>query len=1054
MNKKLPLMGFVFFLLLQLSVYAQERTITGNVSSAEDNSPLPGVSVIVKGTTKGVTTSATGSFSINAPSKAVLVFSFVGFEKKEISVGTQSQINVSLKSTTSDLDEVVVIGYGVQKKSKLTSSISSVAGKDIANLNTASFDQQLAGRASGVQVTVGSGIIGQAPRIRIRGTNSITSGGSPLIVIDGVPALDGNQNTTNNPTNPLADINPTDIESMEILKDGAATAIYGSRATNGVILITTKKGKKGSPLKVNLNMQYGSSDAINRLSLLNASEFVTIANEKLKNANGVDQAFLDANGTETDWQSVILRKGITQGINASFSGGLEKTNYYFSLGHDKQEGAIVSNGQKRYTFSSNIDHNFNNYVSVGTKLQVTRTQNIGLNSGTNALSGNLTGAARLFPNVPIYDSTNPTGYNISPDGAVLGQGANKRNIDNNYTNIAFVLANNLFNVNVGRALSTTYLQIKPFKGLTLKSTIGLDYTDIRSFSSQDPRHGDGRGSNGIVSQSSRNITRWNWQNTGTYSIDYKKHAIDLTAGTEYQQQVYSSFTGQASNFSDRFFQSENIITGSFSVQSVTGQGYTTGFDSYFGRLLYDYDSKYFMTFSARNDGISALPAASRRGSFFGGSLGYKVSNEEFYKNAGISKVINDIKLRGSYAQVGNVNIGEFPYLGLFGAAQYGSQNGIGFTQAGNADLKWESSTQSSVGIDLGILNNKIIFSAEYYKNDISDLILQAPTAPSLGVPNNAISKNVGTMYNKGLEFNLSIDAITRKDFSWNVNMNYSTQENMVTALNKGLDGEDQPIFPSGSPYHIITVGQPVAALYGYQSAGVNPANGFPLFVKGDGRIVQRNVNSGAYSFYNSAEPTITTNTTGAALASADVAKGGDRRVLGNTNPTWFGSVTNTFKWKGFDLDIFTRFSGGNKIMNITRQETLLNQDFNNNGTEILERWTTVGQVTDVPKMVLNNGNIINLNGNAISRFVESGDFIRIQNIALGYTLPKSILTKTNIGISSVRVYGQLQNAITFTAYKGLDPELNSNGNVNQTFGLDYNTNPQFRTITFGLNVGF
>lgn len=1051
MNKKLPLMGFVFFLLLQLSVNAQDRTIIGNVSSAEDSSPLPGVSVIVKGTTKGVTTSTTGSFSINASPKAILVFSFVGFEKKEVQVGSQSQINVALKPTNSNLDEVVVIGYGVQKKSKLTSSISSIAGKDIANLNTASFDQQLAGRAAGVQVTVGSGIIGQAPRIRIRGTNSITSGGSPLIVIDGVPAIDGNQSGAT-PTNPLADINPTDIESMEILKDGAATAIYGSRATNGVILVTTKKGKKGSPLKVNLSMQYGTTDAINRLSLLDASQFVTIANEKLKNANGTPQAFLDDKGTNTDWQGVILRKGIAQGYNVSFSGGVEKTNYYFSLGYNKQESAIVANGQQRYSFTSNLDHNFNKYISVGTKLQISRTENTGLNTGTNALSGNLTGAARLFPNVPIYSETNATGYNISPDGAVLGQGANTRNIDNNYTNIAFVLANNKFNAQIGRALSTTYLQITPFKGLTLKSMIGLDYTDVRSFQSYDPRHGDGRGSNGIVSQTSRNVTRWNWQNTATYSMDLGRHSIDLTAGTEYQKQIVSSFTAQAANFSDRFFENENIISGSFSVPTVTGGGASTGFDSYFGRLQYDYDSKYFVTFSARNDGISALPAASRRGSFFGGSLGYKISNEEFYKNSGISKVMNNAKLRGSYAQVGNVNIGSFPYLGLFGAAQYGSQNGIGFTQAGNADLKWESSTQSSFGIDLGFLSDKITFSAEYYKNDISDLILQAPTAPSLGVPNNAIAKNVGTMYNKGLEFNLSIEALKKGDFSWDVNLNYSTQENMVTSLNKGLDGKDQPIFPSS--YHIVTVGQPVAALYGYESAGVNPANGFPLFVKGDGRIVQRNVSSGAYSFYDAANPTVTTNTTGASLLSADVADGGDRKALGNTNPTWFGSITNTFKWKGFDLDIFTRFSGGNKIMNATRQETLLNQDFNNNGTEILDRWTTAGQITDVPKMVLNNGNIINLTGNSISRFVEKGDFIRIQNIALGYNLPKSLLAKAKVGITSVRVYGQVQNAITFTSYKGLDPELNSNGDVNQTFGLDFNTNPQFRTITFGLNVGF
>jgi TonB-dependent starch-binding outer membrane protein SusC len=1052
MYKKL-LMSFVFVLAFVYNGLAQDRIISGKVTSSEDGSPLPGVSVSVKGTTQGTTTGIDGSYKIGVNSNSTLLFSFVGFTNREIKVGTQSAINLELKATSSDLDEVVVIGYGVQKKSKLTSSISSVQGKDLANLATASFDQQLAGRAAGVQVTVGSGILGQAPRIRIRGTNSITSGGSPLYVVDGVPALDGNQGSANTPTNPLADIAPDDIESIEILKDGAATAIYGSRATNGVILITTKKGKKGQPLKVSLSMQYGTTDAINRFDLLNANQFVEIANEKVRNAGGTTTpAVLDPNGTNTDWQSVILRQGISQNYNVNLSGGLEKTNYYFSLGYNDQKGAVVTNSQKRYNFTANIDHNFNKFISLGTKMQVTRTENTGLNTGSNALSGNLTNAARLFPNVPIFNANHPTGYNISPDGAVLGQGSNLRGIDNNYTNIQFALDNNRFGANVGRVLSTSYLQITPFEGLTLKSMIGIDYTDVRSITAQDPRHGDGRGANGTQNQTSRNVTRWNWQNTANYLKDFGKHSFNLTAGLEYQKQNTSTFTAGAANFSDRFFQQENIISGSFSVPTVFGFAVNNGFDSYFGRIQYDYASKYFLTFSARNDGISDLPEANRRGNFFGGSVAYKISNEEFYKNSGLINTINDIKLRGSYAQVGNVTIGDFPSLGLFGAAQYGSQNGVGFTQPGNGDLKWESSAQFNIGIDLGLFNNKATFSAEYYNNDVSGLILAAPTAPSLGVPNNAVSRNVGSLYNRGIELNLDFEALKKGDFSWNVNVNFSTNQNQVTALNKGSDGIDQPIFPSA--YHIVTVGQPVASLYGYQSAGVNPANGNPLFVKGDGRIVQRSVDNGAYSFYNAESPGTTTNTTGAALSAIDVANGGDRRVLGNTNPKWFGGFTNTFKWKGLDLEIFSRFSGGNSILNLTRQETLLNQDFNNNGTEILNRWTTPGQITDVPKMRLNNGNVINFNGQAISRFVEDGSFFRIQNIILGYSLPKSLLNKANIGISNVRVFGQLQNAFTFTKYKGLDPELNANGNVNQTFGLDFNTNPQFRIVTFGLNVGF
>lgn len=1051
MNKKL-LTSFVLLLLLVFRVSAQDRMISGKVTSSEDGSALPGVSVGVKGTTKGTVSSSDGSYKISVSGTPTLVFTFVGYKKSEISTGSRSEINVSLTSEVSNLEEVVVIGYGVQKKSKLTSSISSIDGKDLANLSTPSFDQQLAGRASGVQVTVGSGIVGQAPRIRIRGTNSITSGGSPLIVIDGVPALDGNQSGAT-PTNPLADIDPNDIESTEILKDGAATAIYGSRASNGVILITTKKGKKGQPMKANFSAQYGLTNPINRLSLLNANQFVELANEKLRNAGGVDQAFVDPNGVNTDWQNIILRQGVAQTYNLNFSGGLEKTNYYFSLGYSDQEGAIVSNGQKRYNFTANLDHAFNKVISVGTKMQITRTENNGLNTGSNALSGNIAGAARLFPNVPIYDANHPTGFNISPDGAVLGQGANKRNIDDNYTNLAFVLANNQFQAQVSRALSTTYLEIKPFEGLSLKSMIGVDYTDVRSFSSSDPRHGDGRGANGSVGQTSRNVSRWNWQNTANYINKFGNHSINITAGTEYQSQKVSTFTANAANFSDRFFQQEDIISGSFSVPTVFGGGFSSGFDSYFGRIMYDYGDKYFVTFSGRNDGLSDLPAASRRGNFFGGSVAYKLSNEEFYQNSNIAKTLNDIKLRYSYAQVGNATIGNFPYLGSFGAAQYASQNGIGFTQAGNPDLKWESSAQTNYGLDLGLFDNRVVFSAEYYNYDVSGLILAAPTAASLGVPNNSISKNVGSLYNRGLEFNLSIEAIKKNTFSWDVNLNFSTQENKVTGLNKGLDGKDQPIFPSN--YHIVRVGDPVAALYGYENAGVNPANGFPLFVKGDGRIIQRNINAtGAYSYYDPANPSVTTNVTGAALSSNDVADGGDRKVLGNTNPTYFGGFTNTFKIMGFDLEVFTRFSGGNYTMNITRQESLLSQGFNNSGTELLNRWTKEGQITDVPKMWLGNGTIINLNGQAISRFVEKANFVRIQNVILGYTIPKTLLKKANIGISSLRLYGQVQNAFTFTNYKGLDPELNANGNVNQTFGIDYNTNPQFRVVTFGLNVGF
>ncbi len=519
---------------------AQERVITGKVTSMDDESVLPGVNVAIQGTTRGTSTNENGEFRIEGVTDgASLVFSFVGFVSKTVAVGSKTVINVALESDSQVLEELVVVGYGVQKKSKLTSSISSINGKDLANLTTASVDQQLAGRAAGVQVTVGSGLVGQAPRIRVRGVNSITSGASPLIVIDGVPAIDGNQGgSTSIQTNPLADINPDDIESIEVLKDGAATAIYGSRAANGVVLVSTKKGSKGQAMKVTLGAQFGVTNAISRFDLLNAEQFVEIANEKIKNLNAsaVNQAFLDPNKTDTDWQDVILRQGKAQNYTLGFSGGKDKTNYYFSLGYNDIQGAVVSSEQKRYSFTGNMDHNLNKVVTLGTKLQYTRTENSGLNSGSNSLSGNIANAARLFPNVPVYLDSHPTGYNISPDGSVLGAGANTRNIDNNYTNIQFVMDNNQHTAKINRILSASYVQLNLFDGFSLKSQLGIDIASTKRFFSWDPRHGDGRGANGVVNTSLRDVSRWNWQNTANYIKDVGNHSFNVTLGTEYQKE--------------------------------------------------------------------------------------------------------------------------------------------------------------------------------------------------------------------------------------------------------------------------------------------------------------------------------------------------------------------------------------------------------------------------------------------------------------------------------------------------------------------------------------
>jgi len=1045
------LQGSIFLLLMIPSwgVMAQDRMVTGKVTSADDGTAIPGVNVVVKGTSNGTVTNSQGVYSLSVPESGTLSFSFIGFTPVELAVGAQSVIDVALTTDITELSEIVVTGYGTQEKRKMTSAQTTISGDALATLAAPSFDTQLAGRSAGVQVIVGTGIIGQAPTINIRGVNSISSGTFPLVVVDGVPMVTGNQSSVT-PTNPLADINPNDIASYDILKDGAATAIYGSRAANGVILITTKRGTKGKgKAKVDLSITSGFSEAVNKFDLLNSDEFILIANEKLANSGITPGAFANPDGVETDWQDAILRRGMFTNYNLGVGGANESTNYYFSVGYQKQQGAVVANDFDRVSFRTNLDHKFNKFFEVGTGLSVNRNNTTGLNSGTNALSGNISAGLRLFPNVSAYDVNNPTGYNLSSDGSILGSGPNTRNIDNNYTNSQFVLDNNKFRASNDRVLGNIYAKINILKGLNFKTQYGIDYLGNQDFQSLDPRHGDGRGSNGVVFQQYRQVTRWNTQNTLNFNEDFGKHSFDVVAGVEFQQTTVNSFFGQGANFSNVFFIQDNLISNQFVTPTSGGTYAQNGFSSYFGRLNYSFNEKYLLGVSVRNDALSNLPEETRNGVFYGGSFGYRLSQEQFYQNLGITDILNEVKLRGSYAQVGNVDIGFFPYQSLYGAGRYGSQNGASFSQAGNPLLQWETSKKLNFGADFGLFNNKISFVIDYFINDVDGLILNAPTVPSVGIPGNSISQNVGAITNRGLELTVNATPISSASgFRWDLSANFTSINNEVTALARNTLGVTLPLINN---YQITREGDTQNSLYGFVYAGVNPSNGHPLYEKGNGAIVQRNGNTGTYSYYNSAngvDETVTTvDGTPATLSTADVSAGGDRRILGSVLPKYYGGFTNTFSYKGLSLEVFLRFQGGNQVYNQTKQDNLLNQDFTNGGIGLLDRWTPENTNTDVPKMWLNRNQQVNQSGAAISRFVENGDFLRVQNVILSYNLPKSLLDKTGeFNLSSVRLFAQAQNLLTFTKYTGIDPELGA--------GLDNNTNPIFRTFTFGINVGF
>lgn len=1023
---KKVLLGFALSFLTIVSVLAQTKTITGRVTSSEEPEGVPGASVVVKGTTQGTVTNLDGTYSISVPSDAsALVFSFVGYLTKEVSIGSATTINVQLDPDVKLLSEIVVTGYGTQERREITGSVASINNGSIENLVAPSFDSQLAGRAAGVSVTVPSGILGSRPIIRIRGVNSLSGGADPLIVIDGVPVVDSDRSGAV-ASNPLANINPADIESYEVLKDGSATAIYGSRAANGVILITTKRGKSGKA-QVNYNSSFGINEAVAQFDLLNGDEWVTIANEKRANVNASPLA---NPGVNTDWQDAVLRSGNTQQHNLSISGGSESTKYFFSLGFTDQESVVKTNDLKRYAFRSNIDHSISKKVRIGKSLSYAYTEITGLNNGANSLSGAIYNATRALPNVPIYDPANIAfgGFNITANGATTGFGANLAGPDNNIPNIAYVLANNFYRNRNHRILGNAYAEVDLARGLTARTQIGIDVTLADDFTTLSPKHGDGRSSNGSVTMAFNPATRWNWQNTLNYqTILAEDHSINVTAGVEYQYTNFYNFSASGTDFSDEFFRLRNLISNSYNNQFSGGGFQEQGFDSYFARFNYGYKGKYLLSFAVRNDGISQLATENRRGTFPGGSIGWRVSDESFFT----STMIKDLKVRASYAEVGNVSLpgGSFPYAGGFGPVQAAAGAGIGYTNVANVALQWETSKKFNVGLDMTI--GKVTVSADYFKNNVDGIVLNAPTAPSLGIPNNTISQNVGAMFNEGVEFRALSNVINNGKFSWNTDFNFTWIRNEVTNLVQPLTGT----------YNRTEVGGPIAQLYGFKWAGVNPANGNAMYYSGD-NIVQL-VGAATWRAFDPANPSN--------VATAGTAP--TQFFLGNTLPKYQGGWSNTFTYGNFDAEIFIRYSGGNYIMNESLRG-LLGLGFSNNHREILNRWTESGQVTDVPRLYAGRDANTWQTAASNSRFVEKGDFVRVQNMVVGYRVPAATLNNAfNGAIRSARFFAQVQNPLIFTKYSGIDPESNQfGGQLN--FGIDWNVAPIIRTWSVGLNVGF
>lgn len=1039
----LLLVGVVLFATQAMA----QRTISGKVTDEKGN-PIPNASVLARGTTTGTITKADGTYTLTVPAGTrALVFSAVDMSPVELAIGTSTEINATLKAEDNTMAEVVVTGYGTQQKRAFTGSSSKVDVKQFSNLMTPSVDKQLAGRATGVQVTNAGGLVNTPAIIRVRGTNSLSQSAAPLIVLDGVPMITGNLAGTTN-SNALADINPADIESIDVLKDGASTAIFGSRGASGVIMITTKKGTKGRT-RVNYDGFVGFSSALNRFDLLDAQQFITIANEKLTNAGQAPRANMDALGTNTDWQDIaMINNAPVHSHTLSLQGGADKTTYYMSLNYSDQRGIIVSNYNTTYRIRGNIDHEVNKWLKIGNYITLSRQENGDQNNGTNALSGAIASSLRLLPNVSPW-SNHFTGYNINwPNGNSMNPHANTTSIDDNFTNVAFTTRENKFYSDLYRIINNAYIELSPVKGLKYRSVFNYDLVTDYSYQGYSPFHGDGYGTtsggtNGLVNNVAQNFVTYTWQNYVNYNFSIKDHNVFLTAGHELTQGKTKFIQAIGTNISDAFFIDENLITGTAAIQQIGGSISESGLESFIGRLNYDFKSKYFVQGTIRRDGQSSLAPEKRYGTFPGFSVGWRPSGEGFWRNSSfMSKWFPEAKIKFSYAETGT-NLGGFPYLSTYGSRPYGNIAGIAVASVGNPDLQWETSSKYDVGLELGILNNRFNLTADWFLNDIDGMVFAVPTPLSAGVPGNSISQNIATMENRGFEIMIGGSILRGKAFGWDFNANFTTVKNKITSL-YSVGGVPVPFVENGG-FNIIKVGEPMNIIYGNVWEGVNTANGHPMYRKADGTLVQLNLSpGGSIGAYYVAQAK-----DNPALGAQSSLAFADRVKLGNPLPTWFGAFTNMFSYKGFGLEAMFRFSGGNKIMNITKQEALMNQSFQNNGVEILERWRTPGQVTNVPKLYYGQGNNINQTQVANGRFVEKGDYLRFQNLIVSYNFGTQNLARwTNNYVKTFRFYVQAQNLAVWTDYSGADPD-----NISQT-GLDNAVSPQLRTISFGVSVGF
>ena len=971
--------------------------------------------------------------------------SYIGMQTAEVAIAPN--IRVILKTDSKALDEVVVVAYGTQSARTVTASVSTVRADALKDVPSVSFDQMLQGRASGVSITTPSAGVGQAPIVRVRGVNSITSGTSPLYVVDGVPIESGNLSYLAN-ANALADINPADIVSMDVLKDAAAAALYGSRAANGVILITTKQGQSGK-VKVSYDGFVGFSNATDFYEMMNAQEYVDFKNLAVKNRYGTDELSLttgyvspygnkafnmmkDVNGNyvDTDWKDAAFQNGLSQSHSVAVSGGSDKVRYYLSGNYTTQEGIVKGDKYDRLGVKANINVQATDWLKVGMNTNVTTGTTSYVDAARRGSNFAVGGFPRLAlinaPNLPMYNEDG-TPYYLAQG---LGYGGNT--VFSTFSNPAAILSlGNGLSSDVTRFIGVFYAEATPLKGLSLKTQYGVDYARIEEQRFWSPLHGDGVNSKGLANAYNTKNNRWTWTNTATYNFSLGQNNFNFLAGTEASERNNSRWTAQRKDLQDDKFV---VFQGPFGSATAGGSLSNNTMVSYFGRINYDYASKYIVSLNYRRDGYSALSEKNRWGNFGGVSAAWRVSEEGFFKP--LRNVVDDLKIKGSYGVVGNTDIYDYASKSFYSSYNYGINGTYGLAQIADPNLKWESSEKYSIGFNARLLD-RISVDFDYYYTKSSDLILDVPQSPSKGIPGNIITTNAGKMKNSGIELTVSADVIRNSQFTWETSFNITTNKNKVISLADGVENILKGDNGGLEITNITVPGKSIGRLYLYPTAGVDPKSGRRVFITPEGDRTLLMFEKGGWFYEDGTE----------------YAGEFEPVDCGNTLPTWYGGWTNNFKYKGFDLSLFFQFSGGNKIYNGTKASVSDMRYWNNSKDVYKKYWTPERTHAEYP-MPIYGDNYSNGSALPISDLVERGDYLRLKNVSLGYTFNTKNWSKA-VGISALRLYVQAQNLFVITGYSGMDPETLTNvESATLSGGTDKNTLPQARTYTIGVNLTF